>query len=298
LVGWQLFWDVTNAFGLLSELPMRAELPEHVIVQRVAVRMLHDERFRAAVYAKPEEVLAGLSKAARDMLVAADFRAWGVDVHRPTRVLKAILDEYPVSALALLEEGQSLQGLHAFFSSAKFHEAVMRREALAPGFGDFLATLAKGATSRAVVSLESAIARVRRREVPSNAEGDWLVRGTCEALSVKARTLVVWEKARAALSEGDPVARLLSGKRLPRLGKVEKATEEHLLVSRETEGEPTVGFVGEGLVRLLQLAEHPVPREVLQRAALEVGADEGEVDEIVNEIEHEGLLKRSAAGKK
>jgi hypothetical protein len=277
---------------------MGPELPEFVILQRVAVRMLHDEGFRKAVYANSDQVLAGLglSAAARGMLTQSDIRAWGVDEHRSARVLKAMLDEYPVSALALLEEGRSLQGLHAYFSSGAFHDAVMRREALAPRFGEFLNSLAKGETSKSIITLEVVIARVRRRLVSSSEGGEWVVRGNSEACTVRAPTLVLWQKARAALSEGaPPVARLLSGKRLPKLGKVERARDEHLLVSREPGGEPVVGFVGEGLVKLLRLADRPVPREVLIREAVGEGATEEEANEIIDDIIQEGVLRRAPA---
>ena len=69
------------------------------MLQKVAVRMLHDQRFLEKVYAAPMETLSdiGLSSAQIHLLVDADIRRWRADPLRPARLLHALIEEFPVT---------------------------------------------------------------------------------------------------------------------------------------------------------------------------------------------------------
>ena len=95
-------------------------------LQHLIVRMLHDPTFRAAVYANPEAALGdeGLTAHEHSMLLAVDQRAYAVDADRADRVLSALIEEHPVSVLALFHDGYTLDHLRTFFASPLFHHAV------------------------------------------------------------------------------------------------------------------------------------------------------------------------------
>jgi len=265
------------------------------LLQRVIVRMLHDPELRAAVYADPDGALADLplTPDERRSLVTPDARAWGIDVHRADRVLAALLEEHPVSALILLEEGVPLPRLHRFFQSRAFHEAIMARRSLAPAFAGHLASLATTSRARAMIALESAVAALRRRDLaaPERPAGCLVAAPSLHPIPLPSGTLTAWEKAKKALAGVSAAAILVRPKR-PRVAPVDARTTEWVLLERQ--GDDTLaGYIGEALGRLLVTAARPVSRDRLVDVALAEGASQSEAAEILDDLLSEGLLLRS-----
>ena len=262
------------------------------ILQRVIVRMLHDPELRAAVYTDPDRALADLplTPGERRSLLAPDARAWGIDEHRADRVLAALLEEHPVSALVLLEEGIALARFHRFFQSRFFHDAIMARRSLAPAFTDYLGTLAGSARAHAMIALEAAIATLRRRSLaaPAPSPGRLVAASHLQPVSLAAGTLAAWERARKHLGGTSAAAILVRPKR-PKVAAVDPRTTEWVLLERQ--GDDTVaGYIGDALGQLLQLAERPVSRDLLIDLALKEGASQAEAAEIIDDLVSEGLL--------
>ena len=297
-------------------------------LQRTAVRMLHDPSFVAAVYADPERALAGLalSPAERAQLTRADVRAWQVDPHRKTRVLRAIIDEYFATVATLWTTPSATvaasQALDAFFGTPRFHEAIRARRSLVLVFAGHLEGLVTGTLGRGLLALEHAFARVRRapagtsRPTEAGDAGDGLVRAPrAVTLALPAGTLAAWEAlAKDLRGRGDPIEVLLTGAggkgyrpSLPSLAAASTAAEapanefalfanEYLLIEQPRErGLPgavaaSVSFIGEGLHALFVAAETATPREVLTRRLLDEGLDSGEAAELLDELVADALL--------
>src|SRR5687768_8290736 len=104
--------------------------------------MLFDPTFRDRVYADPLRVLsdADLTPEERQWLVAPDPRAYGVDVHRRSRALTGLLEEYPVAGALAVRCAQGLQRLYGFFAATVFHQCIQQRGSLADAFGVYLAS--------------------------------------------------------------------------------------------------------------------------------------------------------------
>lgn len=138
-------------------------------LQRVVVRMLFDPAFVARVHADPDAALAGLELPRERVaeLLAHDRRLWNADRLRRTRALRVLMEEFKAStAYALLETGR-LAFLDAFFSSERFHASIQARGYTALAFIDYLRDAVdsgqlRSAHVRAVLGLESAMARARR----------------------------------------------------------------------------------------------------------------------------------------
>ncbi|MAB88797.1 MAG: hypothetical protein CMJ90_04975 [Planctomycetes bacterium] len=141
----------------------------YVAMQRVAVRMLFDPAFVAAVYEDPKGALSGIDvpEGLVTQLVGNDRRLWGADHLRRSRALKVLLEEFKVSSTLALSLSRRLATLDGFFGSPHFHGAVQRRGYMALGFAEYLADDLAGrgevaAHARAVLALEAAMARSRR----------------------------------------------------------------------------------------------------------------------------------------
>jgi hypothetical protein len=136
------------------------------MLQRVVVRMLFDPTFCDRVYADPLAVLHDIELTAEECqwLVTPDRRAYGVDVHRRSRALTGLLEEYPVAGALALRWAQGLQHLYDFFAAAVFHQCIQQRGSLADAFGIYLSadTFAARAEIAHLAAVERGIARVRR----------------------------------------------------------------------------------------------------------------------------------------
>ena len=113
-----------------------------IALQRVVVRMLFDPTFRDRVYADPMMVLSDvdLTPEERQWLITPDPRAYGVDVHRRSRALTGLLEEYPVAGALAVRCAQGLQRLYGFFAATVFHQCIQQRGSLADAFGVYLAS--------------------------------------------------------------------------------------------------------------------------------------------------------------
>jgi hypothetical protein len=141
----------------------------HHTLQKLLVRMLFDEEFVEAVYAAPEQALAGLdlTDAERSQLLGVDRRAWRYDPLRRRRTLRTLVDEFKVSTTIILAETRSLASLERFFSSRFFHGSIEERASMGLAFAEFLLDGTRRGDWKApqiadVVRLEAAIAGCRR----------------------------------------------------------------------------------------------------------------------------------------
>lgn len=267
------------------------------MIQRVVVRMLHDPELRAAVYATGREALpeVALTDAEVAMLTRPDPRAWSVDPHRSDRVLAALLDELAATALALVADGARIASLYAFFRSPHFHEAIMARRSLVPAFADHLAWLATTERARSLLSLERAIAALRRVDPGGHEEppvaGAMRISRRFSPIALAEGTLAAWEAVKKAV--GDDASAALVAETRPRLAEVDPHAREWVLLELPAPGEPPLaGYVSDALGRLLQAAAQSVARARLTSIAVEEGASPAEAAEILDDLVADGLLIR------
>ncbi len=260
----------------------------HTALQRVLVRMLYDPALVRAVYRDAEAALAGvdLSPAERSWLTEADPRAYGTDPWRRARSLKALIEEFPVSA-ALCPGGAAR--LDAYFSSDAFHGAIQARRSMALSFGDWLlAGLAgQGPGLRAAVAvLERAFAELRRAgEAPPPAGEGLVLAPGIRLLDLPLGALLIYTELRDRLGS-DPVSVLVSpGFTPPSAPPLPAQTEAVLIDGRDG---LTAELAPEGLVALLRAV--PAPRATLLATARSLGAEPGEDAEILDALIAQGLL--------
>lgn len=235
----------------------------HVALRRVMIRLVHDPAFAAAVYDDPERALAGVALDAteRAWLAAAPRAAWHADPARPTRVLAALVEEYP--ATCALAAGRAA----GFFGSPEFHAAVQERGSLALALGDHLLGDADPRV-RALAALERAIAAIRRGAdgaTPPAAEG-------ALRLAPRARVVHVPEGALALL------AALRAGDAPPALGPGEESV---LAFTRRDGADVTLEALPPALAALLVRAATGTTHAELVAEARRHGAEPGEDAEIV-----------------
>jgi hypothetical protein len=135
-------------------------------LQRVIVRMLFDPAFRQRVYAEPAAALQDVELTAeeRQWLLTPVPQAYGTDVHRRSRALSGLLEEYPVAGALAVRGRQGLARLQGFFGSASFHQCVQQRGSIAAAFGAYLQSppFAEHPDISCMAALELRIVRVRR----------------------------------------------------------------------------------------------------------------------------------------
>lgn len=141
----------------------------HHALQRALIVALHDPGFCAAMRSDPAGALApfGLTDAERAQLLAVDPRAFGIDLLRRRRVLKAIVEELKGAVAIALAEVRRLAFLEELFASPRFRAAVIEDRPLVLALADHLAdALAAGALSSphlaGVLAIERARAEARR----------------------------------------------------------------------------------------------------------------------------------------
>lgn len=251
-------------------------------VQRGLVCMLFDPAYAKRVRgpgALPEP--ERLSEGERALLREVDPRALGTDDMRRARAMAVIIEEFPVSVAAA-----GVDRVDRFFSSPVFRACVYERGSMVLSFGAFLGDRARG-----VGAIELAMARARRAPTKVELEpGELRCPPRFEALEVPAGSLAHYERTRAALGP-EPLASLSTLKKpaLPPGGKNAKKTEA-LLVEAQLDGQVVVGGASAALVALLRRAREPIERAALGRAAVEFGAEAGEVDELLDGLVEDGLL--------
>jgi len=262
-------------------------------LQRLAVRMLYDEGFRARVLSGEEAVDA----ADHALVAAVDPRAWSTDPLRPARTLTAILTELPVTG-ALVGASRALQ----FFRSAAFHTLVEQRGSLVLSFG-------RWAEVGPVGELELAIARLRRtfsspstggggsrssspstgggggREATGGG-GSLALGDRFRPIAVPVGTLAAYESLRRSLGS-DPVATIGAE---PIAAPALADGVEHLLVERSADGSIAIGTIGESLYAVLApLLDGPrIERDVIA-ALRELGAGDA-AEEILSGLVADGVV--------
>lgn len=235
-------------------------------LQRVVVRLLHDPALVDHVYAGRE--LPEIGPTEHRWIRSVDRRAWGVDPYRRSRLLHALIEEFPVAVAA-----RGTEGLESFCSSAAFHTCIQDRGHLAAAFGRWLG---EGGFAR----LERTFAAIRRGAVGGLGPGVGVV-------AVPAGCLDAWSAARARLG-ADPVPAVVGGARaVEPVGGL-----EYVCVEQGSRA----GHVPVDLFRVLEAAaagRDPV------RAARDRGASRAEAGRLVAELRAEGLIApagtRSAA---
>lgn len=253
-------------------------------VQRGLVCMLFDPAYAKRVRgpgALPEP--ERLSEGERALLREVDPRALGTDDMRRARAMAVIIEEFPVSVAAV-----GVDRVDRFFSSPVFRACVYERGSMVLSFGAFLGDRARGAGA-----IELAMARARRAPTSVALEpGELRCPPRFEALEVPAGSLAHYERTRAALGP-EPLASLSTLKKpaLPPGGKKARNKKtEALLVEAQLDGQVVVGGASAALVALLRRAREPIERAALGRAAVELGAEAGEVDELLDGLVEDGLL--------
>jgi hypothetical protein len=239
-------------------------------VQRLAVRMLYDEGFRARVLDGDEQVDA----ADRELLVAVDRRAWATDSYRLGRTLTAILTELPVTG-ALVGAIRALD----FFRSPAFHAAIETRGSLVLAFGGW-------AQAGPIGELELATATLRRATDPAAPTGSIALGERFLPIAVPTGTLAGYESLRGALGS-DPIANIGAE---PRTVAPLGDAPEHLLLERALDGSIGIGTVGESLYEILAslLAGPRAKGEIV--AHLESLGAAGEGEEILRGLLADGVL--------
>lgn len=238
-------------------------------LQRLAVRMLYDEGFRARVLGGDEPIHVE----DRALVAAVDPRAWSTDPYRLGRTLSAILSELPVTG-ALLGASRALQ----FFRSAAFHSAIQERGSLVLSFGGW-------AEVGPIGELELAIARLRRARTAPPPPRLVALGERFHPIAVPDGTLAAHESLRGALGS-DPVAAIATPRRAPPLGDA----VEHLLIERAADGSIAIGTIGESLYAVLTpLLERPRSEHEVHEQLRALGAGD-EAAEIVAGLLADGVL--------
>ena len=270
-------------------------------LQRVAVRMLLDPSFAAAVFKAPEESLSGLTLSAeeRSWLTQSDHRAWQLDPMRRTRTLQALLEEFPVSAALVFACDGDARRLDAFLSSKEMHEAIQSRGRLNHAFGVYLMTLSiKGTPS--VIQIEAALARCRLPPDPVAPSAPLMLshghlvlplpEGSLEHYVTNLKAL----QAHATRLATSLLAALLSDTlELPRTEPPQGEETCYLLIEPSPTG-PGIGEVSAPLGMLLLRAQEGATRHTLERVAEELGAEGQEARELIDELIAEGLITSEA----
>ena len=270
--------------------PTRAQL-----LQRVVVRMLHDPTFASRIYDDPARVLqgSGLRPADWEHILRIDPRAWTTDPERPSRVFEAIRREYPAACASAELASGGRRGMLRFFASVEFHSCVMDRGLLAGAFGDWLR--AEGEQGRlgakptaSLARLERAcvdVRRVTRRPVLARPQD-----GLPERLAAHPeRRLVELPEGTLGLYQ-ELLARLAAGTRLSRPRLRSRECEWIVVEPGAEPGSLRASLLPEGLARLMAEAERGVRCTRLRETALTIGAEQAEVDEILEGMLADGLL--------
>ena len=270
-------------------------------LQRVLVRMLYDPAFADRIYAEPKQALAGLSlsSAEKGWLLRPDRRAFSTDPYRRGRGLQGVLEEYPSTCALAVAAGIGWDELDAFFTSELFHDGIQRGRSLALTFGGHLFELAGTHADREpwlepLARLERGLARVRRRISHTRGRDDvWALAPHVETLQTPRGTLATHQMVSGRL--GDPAEitfeRLLDPSALQGL-QLPKPSEgrEHLLLSLGDDDIVRIEALSPELFAILETARGGVTHEELAAVCQALGADESQIDGILDDFTQSGEL--------
>lgn len=249
-------------------------------VQRALCCMLLDPDYAARV--RGDAPLPELDPPARALLRALDPRALQTDRFRRARAVQVILEEHPVTAAIL-----GVPAIDRYFSSAELRAAIFERGSMVLSFGTWLGDKALG-----IGRLEAAMARARRPDRPRPpalaAAGALQTAPHIVPLITPEGTLRWYQRARERL--GPAPLEALAALERPWPQRPPRSGHEHLLVEAAADGSMSLGTASPELVRLLLHAETPRPPADLAAEAARLGADPGDVDDLLAGLVADGLL--------
>lgn len=252
-------------------------------LQRVIVRLLHDPDLTRATRG------AALTPTERGWLAQVDPRRWRADPMRRFRMLRALIEEYPVTA-ALFVRAQGVAGLNAFFESSAFHRSVQSRGVLAIDFGAWLCVQRQADPLHHIAGyaqLEHAIARVRRAPAvrhPVDQSARWQ---RAPWIAIGRGPLTDWQRLRAGLHahpEGATAAIL----DLAVAVVAEAGPAEAWLV--DGTGAPQVEALPEALYRALAELQRPQTWSECRAALIREGAEREDADDLLRGLIDDVLL--------
>jgi hypothetical protein len=277
------------------------------VLQRVVVRMLFDPAFCQRVYADPATALHGVDLTAeeRQWLVTPDPRAYGVDVHRRSRALTGLLEEYPVAGALAVRCPQGVQRLYGFFAAAVFHQCVQQRGSMAEAFGAYLGSEAfvEQPALACLAEIERSIVRVRRALAPAEDQASALAEDSClclapwvALLSVPARTLSCYSDLRQhLLQHGGALLKAVldPAYHLPGVPPLHDTEAAFVLVVNLPGGEgPSLEPTSQELGALLAAAQQGITCQDLCAVAVNLGAEPHEAPDIIQGLLTDRLLIR------
>ena len=247
-------------------------------LQRVIVCMLYDPDLRERVYGG--ENLPQLTAKQMRQLRCQPRQAWRTDPYLSSRTLQGLIEEY-LTSVAVTGVGH----LHKFFSSTLFHECVQTRGWIAVAFGHWLRPHA----GRLSV-LECAIAQARRRVCPLLKKGSVAVGDGVFPMTLPMDTMHQYQGVRERLGSNALQALLSNDFEVVELPPESKA-QEYWIVTTDQGGSVSVAGGTEALNGLLVRAIEPTTMQQLREVAVSLGASGKEADDILCDLEVEGLLK-------
>jgi hypothetical protein len=269
--------------------------------------MLFDPTFCQRVYTDSATALQDVDLTAeeRQWLVTPDPRAYGVDVHRRSRALTGLLEEYPVAGALAVRCRQGTQRLYGFFAAAVFHQCVQQRGSMADAFGVYLGSqaFADQPAIACLAKVERGIVRVRRALDRSDDQTNTLAENThlCLApwvalLSVPASTLSHYSDLRHhLLQHGAPLleAVLDPAYHLPAVLPLhDTETAFVLVVNVPGEEGPSLEPTSQELGALLAAAQEGIACQDLWAVAVNLGAEPHEAPDIIQGLVTDRLLIR------
>lgn len=256
-------------------------------LQRVVVRMLYDPQLVLAVYANPSVALADLALDDRMLgwLTAPDRRAWTVDRERRSRSLAALIEEYPlVTAMFGARD--------AFMSSAIFHRCVQAGEPLAVAYGDYLAeTLGAGAETWPL-SIERAMAALRRPMDCVDSDSGASDGSEGYRLASDWACVRTWDGAMEAYGAEASATGTKGVKVWQPLGE---SADSFILVNHTAQAGMDMSGASEPLGLLLLAARTGASLDTLVDVAAHFECDRPETQELLDELVADGLLVRCNA---
>ena len=272
---------------------------DHRRLQRTLFRMQHDAAFAERLLHRDAaaEASTGLGGEELACLRAVDPAALSADRggRRMAQLLRNVASELPLS-VALGPDGAGSRGwIDAFPASTLFHEAVARDESLPCAFAAHAVSVAESATPafRALVSLEAALVRARRRPRPMGQQdrprGHVKRSRRAELLALPAGSFALAGRVREALDVGDAPCG-------PSPGAFREDARETLLVvarppvSRWTLPELHVEPLPDLVASFLEAAGRALSPTDRAAFAKEHGLAEEPVEALVREFVAEGAL--------
>jgi hypothetical protein len=261
---------------------------DHRRVQRALFRMQLDPEFAKRLRAGDAQASRGLGEGELGLL--RDAAASGVsadrDGKRRAQFLSNVSSELPLSRAAGLR-------VDGFTESPEFHEAVSADASLPLALARYaIRCSASGPRGlRALVTLESALARARRglRSCRTPRSGERVLAPEVTLEDVPAGTLALAARLREALDDGQPTPALALNDESAETLLLRSAPSSRPLGLREVE----VERVSPALGALLRAALEPTTREALEAAT---GSTSAELAPILDELVADGVLLTRADG--